>query len=124
MQEVTVTENSASSIINTWFVFDENGKLYDADIQKPKDSGCLNRETEEDRRLMWGELHAIGIKSYTKLRAEIQSKLDGVLVEGLPKETRHPQTKARGLVGVRFVTRGDRGESGGESMAIDMTVGL
>jgi uncharacterized protein YdaU (DUF1376 family) len=117
MQEVTVAENSASSIINKWFVFDENGKVFDEDIKKPKDGNGWNRDTEEDRRLMWEELKGIGIKTYTKLRAEIQSKLDGVTTEGLPKELR--VAKARGLQGVRFVT-----SSADQSMAIDMSGGL
>ena len=114
MQEVTITENSASSVINKWFVFDENGKVFDDDIKKPKDSNGCNRDTEEDRRLLWEELKGIGIKTYTKLRAEIQSKLDGVTMEGLPKELR--VAKARGLQGVRFVT-----SSADQSMAIDMS---
>lgn len=109
MQELTVTENSASSIINKWFVFDASGQVFDGDVRKPKDSGDCDRETEADRRTLWEELNEIGIKTYTKLRAEILSKLDGVLVEGLPTEMR--RAKDRGLRGVRFVTRKDRNAS-------------
>ena len=101
MQAVTATEDSAGIIINKWFMFDENSNVYDDTALSTKEN--TSDPDDMDRQAMWTELRTIGIKTKVKLRSEILSKLDGVTVEGLPVDARHPKTKSKGLKGVRFM---------------------
>jgi hypothetical protein len=103
MQEITVTENSVSSIINKWFVFDETSELGFSQIAKASKGSNSGKAHSQDLEDMWSELEGAGVKSATKLRSEIISKLEGVTVDGLPKEGRSAVT--RFLAGVRFVPR-------------------
>ena len=110
MQEVTVTEKSISSIVNKYFAFDEKAELPYSDIKDPRGRSCKSTTDEhiQDLDTMWSELEEVGVKSFIKLRSEIVSKLEGVTVAGLPKESR--RATHRCLKGVQFVSSIDRGE--------------